>query len=249
MKRYIFFLRHYNDIDNIAPAIYFFLKQDADNFATVILYDEKYDYKNDENLELLRNSFPRQYEQKWLGDLFGIPHSAANRRYKSKSTIKKVLSFVEKKLFINLKKVIKKSRIIEKVYRNKHDMHKIRTGNVEIQYICDNIKNTIKCPENPSLVVFDVVRYGMVSGLVDALHMMGIYNLVCLPVSPLINYNVLREDWMVDVYSDKFLREHDYSAFTALGYVDEYFYNSYEKLFDNLGLESTLKDKVVSLGS
>lgn len=56
-KRYLFFLRHYNDVDNITPAIYYYLQDSERNYADIVMYDQ-YDYQGDINLAFLLNTFP-----------------------------------------------------------------------------------------------------------------------------------------------------------------------------------------------
>lgn len=61
-RRYLFFLREYNDIDNIAPAIHFLLQAEPDAVADLIYY-RGYLPDRDENIAHLRSSFgPRLRE-------------------------------------------------------------------------------------------------------------------------------------------------------------------------------------------
>src|SRR6056297_966904 len=72
MMRYLFFLRHYNDIDNIAPAIHYLLADDPQVVADVILYHEDYTGVGDPNLAMLVSTHGGRCTVRHIGDLYGL---------------------------------------------------------------------------------------------------------------------------------------------------------------------------------
>lgn len=255
MKRYLFFLRHFNDIDNIAPAIYFFLEQSENHRADVILYHEGYDFRNDPNLLFLKSSFGERFSYAWLGDYYGISLETA---------INAAAPVVDpkRKMLVRCKQGVKTAAAkaglpvdsMVKRYRKKRaglslSMNDVRVGNADSVVVRKGLERILSEHVRPSLVIFDINRSPLVQGILDNLRVLGIKRIVCLPVSPLINYNVLRATKHVNVFSDEFKKLHDYSGFDALGYVDGYFVQSYNKLLPLIGITSSLKDKTTYLGS
>ena len=125
----------------------------------------------------------------------------------------------------------------------------ISSGQIDSEIIRQGLDKLLSHPIRPSLVVFDINRSNMVRGLLDNLRALNIPNIICLPVSPLINYNILREKQFVDICSEEFKQLHDYSGFDALGYVDDNFVCSYNKFLPLAGLRSDLDGKTKYLGS
>lgn len=78
-KRYLFCLRHYNDIDNIAPVIFYFLSAQEDHYADVFIYG-KYDYSRDANIAFLREQFPNRVRVVGAYDLSLIPADLQSER-------------------------------------------------------------------------------------------------------------------------------------------------------------------------
>jgi hypothetical protein len=270
-KRYLFFLRHYNDIDNIAPAIYFFLDSDIDNIADVVLYDEGYDHRNNENLDFLSSIFPKRFNYYWIGDLFGVPLALI---YPKKVPL--VESNRSRGIVLNVAKAILppilvkgarvsfhlicriKSKLFNRFGSNAPNdsnpqprllITRIRMGLIDSEVIKKGLKNLFESPIRPSLVIFDINRTNCVAGLLASLRALGAERIVSLPVSPLINYNVLREYPFFDTSSDFFSVSHDYSGFDSIAFVDGYFCQSYNSFLPRIGIVSSLLNKTRFLGS
>lgn len=267
-KRYLFFLRHYNDIDNIAPAIYYFLEADKENVADVIIYHNYYDYRDDENLLYLKKKFGKQFSYCWLGVHFGLnPDSYfVNNGLTKKNTglkdlvvssvinvARKVYHLIYKKTGISLTPLIFRLKQWRQVFaKSEYEVQysKVCTGDQEVNEDTKRvIGDIIKEKGLPSLVIFDVNRTQPVRCLLYGLRQNGVKRIICLPVSPLINYNTLRSDYMIDIKSERFLTLHDYSGFDKIGYVDHYYADSNIKTFELLGQESSLKGRTKALGS
>lgn len=262
MKRYIFFLRLYNDIDNITPAIYFFLKKDENNYADLILYDENYDYRNNENIIFLKNTFSNRFSYKWIGSFLGInsDNYFSTNKFKTQNYRKKIylLNFVQvikkriNKFIKNiLNKYFSKTNLLKqnKIFST-HLIINIKLGLNNTTEIADKIiKNILNKNNFPRLVVFDTNRTTQIKGIIEVLKNNGIKRIISLPVSPLINYNTLRQYKFIDLKSKDFLKLNDYSGFDKMGFVDNYYVNSYNKTFKLLGINSTILNKTKSLGS
>lgn len=259
VKRYIFFLRHFNDIDNIAPAIYFFLEKSQKHLADVVLYQEYDDFKSDRNLQLLNEKFPERFSVTWLGNLYDIPiDEAIQIREKKKAKlnwIKRIgdsLGLPVNSMLSTYKKWKKSLRGGNKKTLNvlsAVSMADIRKGKADKGLIQSGLKKIIEDPVPPNLVIFDAVRSHGVKGLLDNLRELNVKHIICLPVSPLINYNVLRSEYFVDVFSERFRLGHDYSGFDALGYVDHHYVDSYNHFLPMVGVRSDLMGKTERLGS
>lgn len=254
MKRYLFFLRHFNDIDNIAPAIYFFLEQDKSHRADVVLYDDGYDYRKDPNLRFLKSIFGDRFSYTWLGEYFGLSAPAFFGKASAKRRVETFLYRLTHKMGLSYDKIMAgynriRASIVGQNTGKKPSMMDIGAGQIDSEIIKQGLDKLLRHPIRPSLVVFDINRSYTVRGLIDNLRALKIPNIICLPVSPLINYNIMREKKFVDIWSEKFKQEHDYSGFDALGYVDENFVCSYNKFLPLVGLRSDLDGKTKYLGS
>jgi hypothetical protein len=260
MKRYLFFLRHHNDIDNVAPAIYFFLKEDDHNRADVILYDDGYDYRSDINLRFLKAEFGDRFGYEWLGVHFGLKLDTALAGRRTRTRFAHHLLSVGDRLGFSQYRV---RRLLRSVRRAGVSMRRaaphhvairledVRRGRADAQLIQGVLSRILEEKGWPRLVIFDMNRSPRVKGLVDNLRALGIEKVICLPVSPLINYNVLREEAeaFVDVFSDAFFQAHDYSSFDAVGFVDLRFPSAYGELLPLVGHDDTLAGKVQALGT
>jgi len=258
VKRYLFFLRHFNDIDNIAPAIYFFLNDDLNNKADVIIYHE-YDYRNDLNLVYLKQIYGERFTCKWLGSYFELDEAkknsilAQNMQYNwfilLYAKINKLLGNAPS-LFYNYCKLLFAGRKTANSDSCKYGIHDICMGEkISETVLLDKMRIILEEHEWPTLVVFDVNRSEQLKGLLNALRQNGIKKIVCLPVSPLISYNMLRAVWDVDVESSYFKKNHNYNGIDYIGYVDSFYLDSYKKIHNLLGRESTLMNKTKTLGS
>ena len=250
MKRYLFFLRHFNDIDNISPAIYFFLIKDPKHLVDVIIYSNDYIFKNDPNLNYIISKFPGRVTITSLGSIENNILNFENATSSTKNTIKKLLLKIFKdsngKAYNYFKKLFRSyNKIIKFIYS--------KLTNLKSNSTDQNIKNSIdfilsKKPF-PKAVIFDLNRSGQVESILKTLRSNGVNKIICLPVSPLINYNILRTKDETDIFSERFRKRYDYSGFDAIGFVDHFFVDSYNEFFEAINIKSYLKNKTKSLGS
>ena len=70
MKHYLFCLRHFNDIDNITPAIHFLLERRPVR-VTILIYSLNYDYRSDPSLQFLQKTWGERLRVFWIGALAG----------------------------------------------------------------------------------------------------------------------------------------------------------------------------------
>lgn len=262
-------MRHYNDIDNISPAIYFYLEKNTNHRADVILYEEHYDYRDNLNLEFLKKTYGDRFAYRWIGEYFGIDPDAYfaihsiedalifkffSRRFDKHNWIKTVY-FKIREIILVFYTAIKKLLRGDSYSRNGGSekfpsILDIRRGNPNhIANINEKIKLILEENGWPSLVIFDLNRTWEIQGLLNGLRHNGFDRIIALPVSPLINFNVLRAEKHLNIYSEKFALEHDYSGFDAIGFVDNYYFDSYNRLMKLVGLESSLEGKTTNLGS
>ena len=68
MKHYLFCLRHFNDIDNITPAIHFLLERRPVR-VTILIYSLDYDYRSDPSLQFLQKTWGERLRVVWIGAL------------------------------------------------------------------------------------------------------------------------------------------------------------------------------------
>lgn len=260
-----FFMRHYNDIDNIAPAVYFLLRRKDTAQATIILYDEGYSPDGDENLQMLVREFGERVRVMHIADSFGIEQHrgstsrrAASRLRLALEKLKYRLPTVTRKLKMALKRAhdvtsrmfaVGLWRLSPRRAAKPLDVSWIRRGLVPDSAIDDALARLAEEVGQPRLAVFDINRSGEVIGLVAGLRRMGVKRVICLPVSPLISTNVLRDHKHIRISEAWFRKAHDYSVFDVVGYVDETYVKSYSRVMELLGLPNDLQGKVKRLGS
>ena len=250
MKRYLFFLRHFNDIDNIAPAIYFFLAKDPKHIVDVIIYSNDYLFKNDPNLNHLISKFQNRITITSLSSFENNRLNFENTTISTKNSMKKLLLKIFKdsnsRAYNNFKKLFRSyNKIINLIYSKITN----KKPNSIDQNIENNINSILSKKPFPKAVIFDLNRSSQVEFILKTLRSNGVDKIICLPVSPLINYNILRTKDEVDVFSERFRKRYDYSGFNALGFVDNFFIDSYNEFFDAINIKSHLKDKTKPLGS
>jgi hypothetical protein len=269
-KRYLFFLRHFNDTDNIAPIIHAFLGKSRSHHAEVVLYDENYCGAGDRNLSLLSQEFPEQFNWSWLGNHFGLDFKQSLRVAKWQKRVRTILTVlacatVQRHRFILVgetiaaisDKELAESRVSRRrrisrwewLPKGVRSITDIRSGKAGEALICNRLSALVRSPQPADLVIFDVVRSRHVHGYLTALRKLGCKSIICLPVSPLINYNVLREYGFGTTGLRDFLNKHDYRGFDALSYVDGLYLQHYRAFMKSLGLRGGLPEKTNCIGS
>lgn len=248
MKRYLFFLRHFNDIDNIAPAIYFYLQDNVDNRADVILYHEGYDYAQDLNLKFLKTKFPTRFSFNGIEKYFDLSGDRAKKKMNKNLEIT-LYNIIKNHLPESLKLQIK--ALLKAITKNRYSLtlSAIRARPSPDDVVVAGIKKILNEYNFPSLVIFDFVRTRVVLGLLTALRQSGVKKIISLPTSPFINYNIMRSNFLTDENSASFIGMHDYSGFDAAGLVDRYYEMSYHDFFGLLNWPAKLPKRTYKLGA
>lgn len=219
---YLFCLRHYNDIDNIVPAIYFLLEREPVR-VTVLIYSLDYDYTTDPSLVYLRNRFASRVRIEWIGALAGYD-----------STPLKILGLPIYKT--SSRKLLE--QIDASIRESSHDQRVARW--IAPLFVHWGI---------PRKAVFDQNRSTEIAGLMKALRGYGVERIITLPVSPWVNVNVLRQVDFVRIDAERFWEKHDYSGFDAIGQVDRFYSESLNEFFSLLGQNSPFHGQEAILGS
>jgi hypothetical protein len=230
VKRYLFFLRHFNDTDNIEPVIYFLLKKEKDASITVFYYSLDFDFRRNRNLAFLQSEFGERFKVDWIGwhlkvnpdlqfrpDFVGRFYQLYNKRAPWRRSLDGILGqsryrFPEKTL----------DGIVAKVLAE-HG--------------------------HPSLVVFDQNRTHQIAGLLRSLRKHGVWRIVSLPVSPFVNINVMRSTRFGSLDPAFFKHNHDYSGFDVVCVSDRHYLENLARTFKLLGDVSPLQEVGVPVGS
>lgn len=224
MKHYLFCLRHFNDIDNITPAIHFLLERRPVR-VTILIYSLDYDYRSDPSLQFLQRTWGERLRVVWIGALAGY------------------------KEFL-----IKNSRLRLWHYRLRRVLRRplLEWGIADKQYVKLMqawLEPLMRDWGRPSSVIFDQNRTSVITGLLAALRSCDVQRIVSLPVSPWINFNVLRQVDFIKLDANVFWKKHDYSGFDEIGQVDWYYRDSLDDFFKLLGHPSPFQDRVRILGA
>lgn len=256
--RLLFFLRHYNDIDNIAPAIYFLLEDDPGLVADVVLYHEDYLADGDPNLEMLIRVHGERCRVRHIGDLYGLSPTGPRNARRVAQFVRRTIDLVERMSpslsrglhasYVALGRRVRSGTAGRRDARP-FDIAAIRTGLADPAAIRRGLAPLVRQSPAPALAVFDVNRTSHIAGLADGLRSLGVDRIVCLPVSPLINVNVLRAKQHVDVGAAGFVAHHDYAVFDAVGFVERSWITNYARTMALLGLPDHLSDRTTELGS
>lgn len=213
MTHILFCLRHFNDIDNVVPAIHFTLER-RHVVVTVLIYSVDYDFREDVSLRFLQETWGERVRVVWIGELAGFPRAAIGVPLGSK-------------LLARPKRSVRRF--------NKAMVTWLRPLFAEWG--------------TPQRVVFDQNRTGEISGLLATLRERGVKHISSLPVSPWMNFNVLRQTDFINLRDRNFSTKHDYSGFDAIGQVDGFYASQLEKVFGLLGLTSPFRGCDEVLGS
>ena len=224
MKHFLFCLRHFNDIDNITPAIYFLLERRQVR-VTVLIYELNYAYRKDRSLKFLSLKFPDRFDVVWIGDFASYPYLVARSRLFrfAYRTMRSLLG-----------------------HQFLHLALRQPGGSAEIVH---GVEQIIERGNLPDTAVFDINRSHLIQGLVDVLRALGVSRVVALPVSPWANYNVLRQIDFIKIDAKHFCRNHDYRVFDQIAQVDRFYTASVSRFFNLLGRPDPFEGKAVILGS
>lgn len=252
MKRYIFFLRHFNDIDNIVPVIYYWLNESESHKADIIIYGGGYDFKNDDNLNFLNNSFKDRVFIEFIGFFFPTKKRSVRP---AKKAVKNMILKISGRFGINIEKMITDYR--EKRAKNKSIglsensiIHKDSPFfGQTINASTETLKNVLFRDVKPSLIIFDINRTPSLREMFKIIKTIIPINIIALPVSPIVNYNVMRASKYVNVYSEEFHELHDYEGFDKIAFTDLHYANFYRNFMHKSGLKDSLSDISIAVGS
>lgn len=225
MKKKIFFLRHFNDIDNIVPVIYYLLEK-KNYKVDIVIYSLHYDFRGNQLLRFLQEKYQDRVLITWIGEALNYPYMITKNRLirLSNYAVRRLtgLPTLEQAIKVGKKKEI----------------------------ITDFLSNILHSEDEiPTQVLFDQNRTSVISGLISSLRELGIETIKSLPVSPWINMNVLRQVDFIELDAEVFKKKHDYSGFDRIGQVDPYYSQSLEEFFQCLGEKSPFDGKIELLGS
>ena len=213
MTHILFCLRHFNDVDNVLPAIHFTLER-RQVVATVLIYSVDYDFREDLSLRFLQETWGERVRVVWIGDVAGFPRAALG--------------------------VPLRSKLLARPGRFVRTFDKAMVAWLKPLFTDWGI---------PQRVVVDQNRTGVISGLLATLRELGVKHIVSLPVSPWMNFNVLRQTDFIDLQDQKFSTKHDYSGFDAIGQVDGFYASQLGKIFGLLGDASPFRGRDEVVGS
>ncbi len=223
MNHYVFCMRHYNDVNNIVPVVYFLLEQKAVR-VTILIYSCDYPYREDRMLKLLHERFSDRVRVRWVGE-------ARSYSYRVTQNLRFRVWYARYKAL--------RSWAVE------HAVVDAQKGFLLEPFVKKRLFDWGK----PAVIVFDQNRTESIAGIAAAFRSLGISRIISLPVSPWINYNVLRQVDFVEWDLDSLAQRHDYSVFYEVGQVDPYYSNQLHTFFSLLGGTSPLKGKTRILGS
>lgn len=221
---HIFCVRHFNDIDNIAPIIYYFLSNETEESVLLISY-RGYNVNEDPNAKFLKSV------------------------YRDRIKLKNVYEDLNADFNISL---FTKKTLFGKIYRRFQKYIK-GIGSYEIssdyfKYLYDDFVDGLlsEYSDLSVTVYFDQIRVHMASGILHAFKERN-FRLVCLPVSPLANINTVRmsrEGYCTrDIYAEKGVyQDHDYSLFDTVVFTDDNYYQHLEKYFLSKKAELKIKN-------
>jgi hypothetical protein len=101
----------------------------------------------------------------------------------------------------------------------------------------------------PCLAVFDQQRGTSLVSYFKALRRAGVESVVRLPVSPMMNVNVLRQTKHVALDRKAMERELDFSGFDAVSYTDHHYPASVKRMFEEMGWKNPLEGNLEVLGA
>lgn len=225
MKHYLFCLRHFNDIDNITPAVHFLLERRPVR-VTVLIYSLDYDYRADPSLRFLQRTWGERLRVIWIGELAGYSEALIKR---SRTRL----------WHYRLRRVLRRPVLEWGIARTEH------AGLMRAW-----LEPLFAEWGRPASVIFDQNRSGVIAGLLAALRASGgVERIVTLPVSPWININVLRQVDFIRIDAGAFWKKHDYSGFDAIGQVDPHYRDSLEAFFKLLDHPSPFQGRERILGA
>jgi hypothetical protein len=271
LTRYLFFLRSHNDTDNIAPAIWFLLEDDPVARADIVYYNFDFPYLDHPYITALTLRFGDRLKIAWIGAFLGLSYDhLAGRAQVSRSQARQICKTIglEQGHYERLFKVKGKSkRRHGYAARLLHHALPQTFSLADLQAIVTPITSSDpRVPQEvreafiswiiggelaPSVAVFDHQRGTTLLGFIAALRKAGIDKIIRLPVSPMMNINVLREikERFVRLDRSTLESELDFSGFDAIAFTDPHYPTSIRNFFRAMGWHDPLPSRLEVLGS
>ncbi len=273
MKRYLFFLRSHNDTDNIAPAIWFLLDDDASAIVDIVYYHFDFPYLNHPYITALQARFGDRLKISWIGTFLGLDYDDLFERNEispaQTARLRELFSLdwnrfdrvFKTKLPTEPRRIRLVSRLWGQFRRQPSPPLSITNLTAATSHISARnpeipqaLRQTfiawiISERQMPCLAVFDHQRGSSLLGLFDALRSTGVEKIVRLPVSPMVNINVLRRSRYVVPTREKMQSELDFTGFDAVSYTDHHYPENLRRFFIEMGWGDPLEGKLAVLGA
>jgi hypothetical protein len=226
-RDHLFLLRAFNDTDNITPAIHHLLDHSGDSTADVLVYSDDFAFHQDRNLRHLTDTFGSRIRVRWIGEALGLPyrHLAVGGRTPS----------------------------VLKIAGRLRPRWSVRRTVADDRPSAERAVDWLFPDGVPEHVIADQNRSDQVRALVSALRSRGARRVVALPVSPLINFNIMRMTRFVSrnprIENQGIEYMHDYSVFDRVGFTDRYYLDSLARYYRSCGRTDPLSQKSTVLGS
>lgn len=223
----VFFLRHFNDLDNILPVIDFALSSERDLRVSIVSYSTNINLSDNRLLNYIIGKYPTRSRFAWVMEMGSVAKRGSGIG---------LLAHEFRDLF----------RIWQR--RSKAYESQVR-GDSSNSLLEEFLREQVWDWGSPITVAFDQNRMAAVRGLVECCRRLGARNVVSLPVSPWMNINVLRQKNRVLIDSDIFARVHDFSGYDKIGQTDLNYAQNVKRFFQILNKESPFGNRVFCLGS
>ena len=267
MKRYLFFLRSHNDTDNIAPALWFLLEDDSSAIVDIAYYHFDFPYLSHPYIRALKARFGDRLKILWIGNFLGLDYADLfeHKRIPSAQAVRLREFFkLDRSSF---DRVFKTRRPLEwrAIALARHiwgpttlSISNLTAAASHISARSLDIPQTVRQQfvawligkePTPCLAVFDHQRGPSLQGLFDALRSAGVEKIVRLPVSPMVNINILRRARYVVPTRERLQSELDFTGFDAVAYTDRYYPENLRRFFVDMGWGDPLKGKLAVVGA
>lgn len=266
-KRYLFFLRSHNDTDNIAPAVWFLLDHDTSATADITYYHFDFAYLNHPYIAALQARFGDRLKIFWIGAFLGLDYDDFfTRRSTTPAQTSRLrdLLRLDRRHFNRVFKTVPATgcrpiRLFRSFLRQSElSFANLTAAASHISARSPDIPERVRRQfvawligegQTPCLAVFDHQRGSSLQGLFDALRRAGVERIVRLPVSPMVNINVLRRARYVVPTRERLQSELDFTGFDAVAYTDHFYPDQLRRFFLEMGWGDPLQGKLAVVGS
>ena len=268
----MFFLRGHSDTDNIVPAIWFLLEDNASAIVDVIYYRFEFPFLSHPYVTALLARFGDRVKLSWVGSFLGLDYEELFQRKEvspaEATRMREQLDLDWSQFHRVFKAHVPAGRRQVKIrYRlwghgsqramtlsmatlSEASSHFSRRSPHISQALRQAfIKWVVAEQTTPNLALFGYQRGRSLAGLFDALRSVGVDKVVRLPISPMINVNVLRQPNYVVPNREEIESMLDFTGFDAVSYTDHIYPENLRKLFLEMGWGDPLQGKLAVLGA